>query len=196
MNKMHYMKLFFCSLFVVSTNARTLELNSRSRLAARINQSYLAAVQFYGCQTNCSNDCQKQDYKIMKSRFNAVSQNSRFRQAGIDFIIMNCSSDFSVAQDFGFSSLPAVMLFVNGMPVPGASLYGFVNEFDVNALIENSLGNEIDNVLYQKQQDYEQKQEMQLAAWAAWAPYWYGGYGCYRPCGFGMYGGFGRGCCW
>jgi hypothetical protein len=174
-------------------NARTIELNTRSRLFSRINESYLASVLFYCCQKG---DCQKQESKAIKSRFNSVSQNSSFREAEIDFVIMNCSNELSIAHDFGFSSFPTIMLFENGMPISGARITGFIHECDINALIENYLANEIDAIIHKKRKLRKQQQEAQLAAWAAWAPYWYGGYGCCRPCGWGFYGGWGRGCCW
>lgn len=181
------------SMNYATVYTRTLELNSRNRLFSRINESYLAAVLFYCCEKK---DCKKQDFKAIKSRFNSVSQNGSFREAEIDFLIMNCSCELSIAHDFGFSQFPTIMLFENGMPISGARISGFVHECDINALIENYVGNEIGAIIHQKRKDYKEKQEAQLAAWAAWAPYWYCGYGCCRPCGLGIYGGWGRGCCW
>ena len=189
--------LMCCSLVMAffSLYGRALELNSRSRLFARINESYLSIVQFY-CSDRTSNAyaCQKEDYKCIKSGFNAVSQNSRFKQAEIDFILMNCSCDTSIAREFCFSTFPTTMLFVNGVPVPGAILKGFAHECDINVFIESYLADNIDDVIHDKRKERKQKQQAQLAAWAAWSPYWYGGY--YRNCGFGYYGGWGRGGCW
>lgn len=184
--------LILMSMNYSSVHARTSEINSRSRLFARINESYIAIVQFYCSEKR---ECQKQDCKFIKSRFSSVSQNSSYREAEIDFIIMNCSCDMTIAKEFSFSTFPTIMIFMNGMPVQGACLSGFVHECDINALIEDYLGNEIDAIIHRKRKERKQKQEAQLAAWAAWGP-WYGGYGCCRPYGWGLYGGWGRGCCW
>lgn len=191
----HYLLGSFLFFVVIFVQCRTIEINSRSRLFARINESYIAAVQFY-CYDRKS-PCQKSDYQELKARFNAVSQNSSYRQANIDFILMNCKGDRSITRELGISKLPTLMLFVNGMPIPGAQISGFAHECDMNALLENYLGNTIDKILDQKAEDRAREQELQIAAWTAWGPYWNCGYGygCCRP-GWGFYGSWGGGCGW
>lgn len=187
-------------LFIIPSfiEARVIEINSRNRLFARINESFISVVQFYCYDRKNKNCCHINDYKDIKSRFNAVSQNNRYRRAEIDFILMNCNGEPCIAQEFGFSTMPALMIFVNGMPEPGARINGFVHECDINALIERYLSNDINDIIDQKIEDKERAQEAQIAAWTAWGPYWNCGYGygCYRPYGFGFYGNWGGGCCW
>ncbi len=199
-----YFRVFFALVLFVGiglVHGRVFEMNSRSRLFSRINQAYLAVVQFY-CYSK--DRCCKEDYKELRNRVQAVSQNGRYFQAELDFIMMNCSSTPELAREFGFSQFPTLMLFENGMPIQGAVLSGFPHEYDINNLIENYLGQDIDAILHDKRKERKEKEAAQLAGWAAWGPYWangcgfgYGlGYGCYRPCGWGIYGGWGCGRCW
>lgn len=186
---------FALALIIIPLEGRVFEINSRSRLFSRINQAYLAVVQFYCCSKD---KCQKEEYKELKNRVQAVSQNGRYFQADLDFIMMNCCSAPELAREFNFFKFPTLMLFANGMPVPGAVLRGFPHEYDINTLIENYLGRDIDALLHQKQKNQERKEELQIATWAAWGPYWANGcgfgYGYCRPWGF--YGGWGCGRCW
>jgi len=175
--------------------SRVLDFNSRSRLFSRINQAYLAVVQFY-CYSK--DRCQKEDYRELKNRFQSVSQNGRYAQADLDFIMMNCSTHKELAREFGFSQFPALMLFANGMPIQGALLNGFPHECAINSFIESYAGNDIDAILRQNKKEQKQRQAAQIAGWAAWGPYWANGcgfgYGFCRPWGF--YGGWGCGRCW
>ncbi len=188
-----------CLSFFSCIYSRFIELNSRSRFFSRINESYLSVVQFYSTDNACAPNqiSSKQAAKELKSRFNSVSQNSSFRQADIDFIMVNCDTDCSIARDLGFSRLPIIVIFAGGIPVPGARLDGFVHECDINAFIESYLSQDIDTIIHKKRKEYKQRQQAQWAAWAAWGPCWYNWGGCCRPCGWGFYGGWGGGgCCW
>lgn len=190
--KMVMLQSVIIFFFSMSLQGRVSEVNSRNRLFSRINQASMVVAQFYFCERGaCHEKCQKEDYRDIKSSLRAVSQNNRFIQAEIDFVLMNGCCDPCVAQEFSFSRYPTLMLFVNGMPIPGARLTGFVHECDINSFIERYLGNDIDDIIAEKKEDRQQEQAVQLAAWSAWGPYWYGGY--YRPCGWGFYGGCGWG---
>lgn len=202
MKKYRFMQVFSLALASFSLEARVLELHSRLRLFSRINESYLAVVQFCYCDQKSKSSCNNNRYRPIKESLQAVSNNSKFRQADIDFIVMNCNGNRSIAQEFGINSFPVLMLFVNGLPLQNAYLTGYAHECTINAFIEDNLVAEIDNVLHYKRKEQKRKEEAQYAALAAWGPYWYNGcgwgygYGGCRPCGWGLYGGWNCGRCW
>lgn len=198
--KLAFLVMFciFMAFLASSLESRVMEYNSRNRLFSRINQAYIAVVQFY-CYPK--DRCGKEDYRELKNRFQSVSQNGRYLDAEIDFLMMSCYGAPELRRELGFCRYPTIVLFVNGMPVLGAQLTGFPHECDINNLIETYLGRDIDQILRQKRKDQKQREAAQIAGWAAWGPYWANGcgfgYGCCRPWG-GFYGGcgWGWGRCW
>jgi hypothetical protein len=189
--------IYMFMTFSVYSDARVIDFNSRNRLFSRINQAYIAVVQFY-CYSK--DRCDREKYRELKNRLQSVSQNGSYLDAEIEFLMMNCSGAPGLARELGFCKYPTLVLFVNGMPLPGAQLTGFPHECDINNLIESHLGNSVDQILRQKRKDQKEREAAQIAGWAAWGPYWANGcgfgYGWCRPCG--LYGGWGCGYgrCW
>jgi hypothetical protein len=180
---------------------RIVEPKSRNTFFSEVNNAPLAVVQFYSRQL-C--DAKQKNvlsvYQCLKQRLYAVSQNSRFCYADITFILMDVSCDSLLCNDLCISTLPTMQLFVNGRPLLYGKgpihIDGIVSEIDINQFIEDYLGMEIEQVTNARAAHDKDVEQAKLAAWAAWAPYWYCGY--YRPvsCGWGWGLGGGCGWCW
>jgi len=85
------------------------------------------------------------------------------------------------------------MLFRNGQPHVGdggqiASLTGFISRTQLEKLIDSNFGRLIEENRQRNADERQRRIERNMAAWAAWGPYWGPG------CGWG--GGYWGGCGW
>jgi hypothetical protein len=192
--------LFSCLILMMpcmlyGRNLGLYEPKSRQAFFGYINSVPMAVVQVYGCRAR---DCRSQSCQelkaILRQRMLAVSKNQRFVYANIAFVLMDIGSCPELLRDLGLERVPSLLLFVQGAPVKDqgflAHIDGMVTEIEINQFVDAYLGAQIDDVVNDRVEHDRDVEQARIAAWAAWGPYWFGGY--YRPC----YSNWGWGCGW
>lgn len=162
---------------------RFCEQSSRDRLALKTNQVYIAVVLLYCLDRHC-NTVMRPRINDQKVRFKNVSCNDRYKYADLEFIATNVSNT-SIAQELGIKELPAVVIYINGVPQTNNVLYGFFTEPSLINFIERAIGKEVDDLVKQRNTYDEKVQDAQLASFSnccyspcGWGyPYWYAGWG-------------------
>ncbi len=191
---------FFAALLMVPLHSygrcsRVCEPRSRTALFSSINGVEMVVVQLCGCRSReCKEQSCKQMKQLLRQRLHAVNQNQRFAYAGVSFYLMDISPCPDLVQDLTLERVPVLILFFQGKPVKDGSflarLEGLPTEIEINEFIDSYFNQNINEVIADRSEHDKDVEQAKMAAWAAWGPYWYGGY--YRPC----YSNWGMGCGW
>ncbi len=117
----------------------------------------------------------RKSIRTLSETFDEVSDRSRYKQAGVEFVKVNVSREKlrNVAQSYGATKFPTCMLFNFGKPIPEATLSGSISGKNLEAFIESHVKKNLDIIIDQKELIHERRLEGARSN----APYWYWGWG-------------------
>ena len=186
---------FFLLTLIISFNsdARVAEVPG-NRFFSCVNKVPVVVALFFRNTNRAAYD----QYRLLKKRMEAVSNNETYKYARVLFIGCNLCSDASLARnpDLAITTTPVVMLFKNGIPVGSVrapvTLTGCFTEVQLSRFINAHIGDTIKSIA-QQQQEYEKEL---VKSGLAYGYYGYGlrPYYCWPHYGYGYgYGGYGFG---
>jgi len=187
--KLISMMIVVLSLFFnlgVHTRVRTFK--SDENLRKYLRESGVAVVMFYRTPDR-PKDADKaekaaykdelNDLKDLRARFEVTSKSDEYKEVDMAFLQgnMNREDVQQVAAEFGVQTVPAFLVFYEGVPIKQAGkpvmLTGDVSRLELNEFVDKYLGDKIDEISEEKEKVLKRKlQEARLRSY--YAPYWYG----------------------
>jgi|GEM_PF-1533494 len=191
---------------------KTVAVKTERQFDRAMRHVELAVIMFYekDKRMSRSNKSMWRAMDQLERMFGSVGKTSRYREAGVRFILVNASrGDLdNMFYEYHIKNIPTIMLFENGRPVkhkhrddsrvlskarrtresrePIVELTGDISADQLRDFIEEYLGSRIDHIIEDKAEARRWAAENNLYAWPyrGWGPYYYWNYpyyGYYGP---------------
>ena len=145
----------------------------------------------------------KREVSLLHKTIKAASETRPFRKIlkkEVGFIVVDISkrSMQSIVEKYKIGRVPQFLLFEQGEVLDATvdnfqSLFGFVTKADILELVDDYFGDEIDEIVSQKEEDAENQREENIARYNAYSRSYYNPYYSWGPYGYYGYARYGYG---
>ncbi len=184
---------------IPSLNAKYKKARSVDSFYGLLARAPYAVALFYDkSKDNMRDEAIRRSIKDLEIMFRSLSKNPAYKEADLQFIRVDVARRdlSSLAEQYRIRYYPTAMTFV-GRELVGQPIAGKLYREQLQSLINQNLGQKMQAVMKEKQKQRQrelQRARIRAYQWAAWGPYWYGGYGGYY--GYRPYWGRGYGRPW
>jgi len=194
----------FLSLVGLLLNARAYDVRSDSKFYDCLMKKPLAVAMFYGEDKACSKKSPfREKYNRLEKMFSTIGKQGYYLKGGVVFIKAHAKYDsvYELIRSFSIPSLPAFMLFKNGVDLrtedgKSVMLTGWPTFDQLEDFIRDHLETDIDRNIRKRARELAKLREAER-----WSYLWYRPWLCgawpYYGCGPGWgWGGCAPGCGW
>lgn len=181
--KLRRLSFIILGLLTSSLRAKEREARSYEKLQLLLAKAPYTVVVFYdNSREHRKNKELKQKIRNLQVMFRAVSKDSTYKEANLQFIKADISrSNLAQAlRTYGINTVPQFLLFLGRERIKGQALKGFIYRDDLERFINQNLKGQMQQQMKEKEQ--ARKRELQEAKIRAYnrpywgSPYWYYGY--------------------